>query len=110
MNNCKCCDDQEYIRGKLEDYFSVGIALGNFGKAEKKTEKMGKITIFDSASKKFDDFKIGECFMRIGNVYMKLKPGNVMDNAVNLENGELASLVGHVEYAPVHEFHWNDKQ
>lgn len=109
MCQSNCCDDSEQVKDVVGTLFSMGILMAEARK-EKETEKMGKITISDCACKKFDDIKVGECFMRIGNVYMKLKPGNVMDNAVNLETGEIVTLPAHVEYAPVHEFHWNDKK
>lgn len=109
MCQCNCHNDPEAKQEVYNALFSLGILMADSRK-EKETEKMGKITISESACKKFEDFRVGECFAHMGTVYMKVKPAKVMENTINLKTGEFKTFYKNGEYTPIHEFHWNDKK
>lgn len=109
MFQCNCCDDSEQVKDVVGTLFSMGILMAEAQK-EKETEKMGKITIRDCACKKFEDFRVGECFAHMGTVYMRIPSNMVGANSLNLETGAFKEMDGLDEFAPVHEFHWTDKK
>ena len=103
-NKCQCAEQH------IDSFYNLLFNTAFMMAKEKETEKMGKITISDSACKKFEDFRVGECFAHMGTVYMKVKPAKVMENAINLETGEFKTFYKNGEYTPIHEFHWTDKK
>lgn len=109
MCQCNCHNDPEAEQEVYNVLFALSILMADSRK-EKENEKMGKITISDCACKKFEDFRVGECFIHMEKVYMKVLPATITLTAVNLETGELETFAWNTKCAPIHEFHWTDKK